>query len=334
MYDEFSNPSKIGRGYLTDELGAEGVISQNDSYFPRILKEIQLAPQKLYYRGNLSLLGANCISIVGTRKPSEYGRRVAFNLARKLACEGFVIVSGLAYGIDCEAHRGAISAGGFTIAVMGNGIDSYPASTRKIRNEIAKSHLIISEYPDGTHGTKYSFPIRNRIISGLSMATVVVEAGLSSGSLITAERAGEQGRIVYAVPGNIDNVNSIGTNKLIMDGAIPLYALDNVASELYEMCPNMKPENMKFKHKNKIQVDNSRSDNEDRRGIENDVKSNDIKDMDYAILEHIKKQGEQSIYALAEYFNMNVKDMSVRITILEMHGFVYSAVGKVFIAKF
>lgn len=334
MCDKFLRSSRIRTGYQMDESGAEGCVSQSDSNFPHLLKEIQLPPPKLYYRGDLSLLSANCISIVGTRKPSEYGRRVAFNLARKLSLDGFVIVSGLAYGIDCEAHRGAIAAGGFTIAVMGNGIDVYPASTRKIRNEIAKSHLIISEYPDGTHGTKYSFPVRNRIISGLSMATIVVEAGLSSGSLITAERAGEQGRLVYAVPGNIDNVNSIGTNKLIMDGAIPLYALENVANELYEMYPNMKSENMNFKRKNKIQAENSRIDEAFMGRNKSDIKPDDIKDMDYAILGHIKKQGEQSIYALAEYFNMSVKDMSVRITILEMHGFVYSAVGKVFIAKF
>ncbi len=318
------------KGYKKSKSGSEGHIIISDSEYPQLLRNIDIPPDKLYYLGDISILKKNCVAIVGTRKPSEYGKHIAYNLARNLARQGFVIVSGLAYGIDAEAHRGALSCRGATIAVLGSGIDFFPASNKILRDNIAESGLIISEYSDGTHGSRYTFPIRNRIISGLSLATVVVEAGLSSGSLITAERASEQGRSVYALPGNIDHTGSLGTNKLIMDGAIPLIALDNVARDMYAENPHVREENMRFitsfwKNNGVSELKNMRNDGND---------DYEIGAFHREILDFIENKGEQGIYDLSVQFNMSVKDISIHITILEIQGLVYTAMGKVFIAKF
>lgn len=198
------------------------VIDIKDKEYPKLLKGIYDPPKRLYILGNIDILDNPCIAIVGSRVASEYGKKAAKYFAYHLAKERFNIVSGLARGIDSYSHIGALDAYGKTIAVIGCGLDIvYPKENEKLEENIIKNGgTIISEYPLGTPPRKNHFPARNRIISGLSKGTIVVEAKEKSGSLITADFAIEQGREVFAVPGNINSINSLGTNCLIKDGAI------------------------------------------------------------------------------------------------------------------
>lgn len=206
------------------------LITINDRCYPMQLKQIYDAPKKLYVRGNKEILGGFGIAIVGCRDNTKYGEIITKNLAYNLAKNGVIIISGLAKGIDSFAHIGAIYAKGRTIAVLGNGIDSiYPKENEIIAQKIIEyGGAIISEYPIGSKIEKKNFPARNRIISGLSKGVIVVEAKEKSGSLITADFALEQGRDVYAVPGSITSSNSVGTNNLIKDGAIPVTSYEDV----------------------------------------------------------------------------------------------------------
>ncbi|MBI1983211.1 MAG: DNA-protecting protein DprA, partial [Acidobacteria bacterium] len=189
--------------------------------YPPLLRQIPDAPLVLYVRGDVKLLSQHAVAIVGTRRPSAYGSQVGHRLARDLAERRVVIVSGLARGIDSTAHRGALEANnGKTVAVLGSGADViYPRENRKLAEKIIETGAVISEFPLGTAPTPENFPIRNRIISGLSLGVVIVEAAEYSGSLITARLAVEQNREVFAVPGNITSAQSFGPNHLIKQGA-------------------------------------------------------------------------------------------------------------------
>ena len=200
----------------------EEIFIENKEY-PEQLRNIYDPPLKLYVLGNKQILNQKGIAIVGTRKATEYGKKVAFQFAKELCKKGINIISGLALGIDTYAHMGALQpeCTGKTIAVLGSGLDEiYPKENIDLAKQIIKSGgCIISEYSIGTKPEKLNFPQRNRIISGLSEGVLVVEAGEKSGSLITADFALEQGREVFAVPGNISSNVSIGTNNLIKQGA-------------------------------------------------------------------------------------------------------------------
>lgn len=198
-------------------------IGIGDGIYPKLLKNISDPPEILYCEGNTELLNRVCVSVVGSREASPYGLNTAREIGCVLGMSGICVVSGLAYGIDMAAHEGACDTRGGTIAVLGSGIDMERSERKRVLfDRISKEGLVISEYPPGMPASRFTFPRRNRIISGLSVATCVVEAGLYSGSLITAECAAEQGRDVYAVPGNIDSPMSLGTNRLIRDGALAL----------------------------------------------------------------------------------------------------------------
>ena len=199
------------------ELGAD-VLVLDDGTYPALLREIADPPITLYVRGAWAeALDAPCVGIVGSRRCSTYGQNTASLLARELASRGVTIVSGLARGIDAAAHRGALEGGGRTVAVLGTGVDEvYPRDHKKLAAEILdKGGALVSQFPLGTPPIPENFPYRNRIISGLSLGVVLVEAAENSGSLITARLALEQGREVFAVPGNITSRNSFGTNYLI-----------------------------------------------------------------------------------------------------------------------
>ena len=201
--------------------------------YPEHLKSIPDAPEKLYYSGDIGLIEHPLIAIVGTRRCSPYGRWAAEKISEKIARCGVSVVSGMASGIDTAAHRGCIKGGMPTIAVLGTGVDiCFPASNRQLYERIAAEGLLISEYPPGEGGHPAYFPQRNRIISGLSKSVIVVEGAPRSGSMITARLALEQGRDVFAVPGNIDQPNSLGVNKLIADGAYPILELESVCEVL------------------------------------------------------------------------------------------------------
>jgi DNA processing protein len=188
--------------------------------YPRLLQEISDPPLVLYVRGDVRVLSQHAVAVVGTRRPTAYGSSVAHRLAGDLAQRQLVIVSGLARGIDSAAHRGALEAKGETVAVLGSGIDViYPRENARLAEQVAESGALISEFPLGTAPMPENFPIRNRIISGLALGTVIVEAAEYSGSLITARLACEQNREVYAVPGNITSAQSFGPNLLIKQGA-------------------------------------------------------------------------------------------------------------------
>lgn len=197
------------------------IININDENYPKILKEIYDPPISLYIKGNKNILNNTSVAIIGCRQASQYGIKVAKYFGYNLAKNEVNVVSGLAKGIDSYAHIGSICANGKTIAVIGNGIDTiYPKENINIANKILeKGGTIISEYPLGTKPEKMNFPARNRIISGISKSVIVVEAKEKSGTLLTVDFALEQGRDVYVVPGNINSINSIGTNELLKQGA-------------------------------------------------------------------------------------------------------------------
>ena len=196
------------------------VLTWEDEGYPDRLRDIPQSPPILYVKGELAPEDDWSIAIVGTRRITAYGRQVTEKIAARMAQAGVTIVSGLARGIDGVAHKAALDSGGRTIAVLGSGVDQiYPPEHRKLAMKIIEKGALVSDYPPGTKPEASNFPPRNRIISGLSMGTVIVEAGRRSGALITADFAAEQGKDVFAVPGNIFSPQSQGTNKLIRDGA-------------------------------------------------------------------------------------------------------------------
>lgn len=285
------------RGHIMEK------VHMDREQYPELLRKISSPPETLYCIGELSCLSERCVAVVGSRKATPYGRNVAFRLGKRLAESGVTVVSGMAEGIDAEAHRGALEAGGRTIAVLGCGPDiCYPKTNRELKDRIEREGLIISQFRPGTEPRPYHFPLRNRIISGISEAVVVVEAGMSSGSLITAESAAEQGRDVYAVPGNINSLSSAGTNRLIKDGALPLVTVDDI---LWDM-----------KIGSKAEETGSQSLGEDEMEL-------------YGLL---KKHGEMTIDEICDMLLEPAEKVNVLVTLMEMKGIVFTGLGRVFIS--
>jgi len=206
-------------------------LARSDPGFPPLLRAIHDPPPGLFVRGEeeIAVLARPAVAIVGARACSAYGRQIARSLGRELAAAGLVVVSGLARGVDSEAHRGALEASGKTVAVLGCGIDrDYPAANRELARQVAATGLVVSEYAPGVEPAPWRFPARNRIVAGLCGATVVVEARERSGALITADFALEEGREVFAVPGEITSALSAGSNALLRLGATPLTCAQDV----------------------------------------------------------------------------------------------------------
>lgn len=216
-----------------------GILTFGDSGYPERLRQIYSPPCVLYYRGRVECLAdMPAIAMVGTRRITPYGMEAATKLAMGLASHGALVVSGLAVGVDTAAHKGALKASGMTAAVIGCGPDiDYPASNRELRRLIEAHGVVVSEYPPGVRPSAFTFPIRNRIIAGLSLGTVVVEAGARSGSLITSGLAAEMGRDVFAVPGSIFSPMSEGTNRLLRDGAKPVACAADILDEYTGLFP-------------------------------------------------------------------------------------------------
>ncbi len=209
------------------------VLDRDDPEYPVNLKHIYDPPSILYKKGEILKSDKNAVAIVGARKASPYGKWAAYSLAGDLAKRGITVISGMAYGIDTEAHKGALEYGGKTIAVLGCGLDiCYPKSNVHLMKQIENKGTLLSEYPIGTKPFPGNFPARNRIISGLAKGVVVVEAAVKSGSLITVEFALEQGKEVFAVPGNINSSLSEGTNRLIKEGAKLVSCVEDILEEL------------------------------------------------------------------------------------------------------
>jgi DNA processing protein len=209
------------------------ILTWKDEAYPGRLKEIEQPPPVLYIRGNYLPDDLYAVAIVGTRRVTPYGRQITEELSSYLATNGITVISGLARGVDAIAHQTALKASGRTIGVLGSGVDKiYPPEHRQLAERMMESGAIMSDYAPGTPPDASNFPPRNRIISGLSLAVVVIEAGETSGALITAEFAAEQGREIFAVPGSILAPQSKGTNKLIQKGALPLLSVNDLMQAL------------------------------------------------------------------------------------------------------
>ena len=272
--------------------------------YPALLKEIRDYPKELYYIGDPKLLEEKCVSIVGSRKTNQYGRSTAYSFGKALGQRGITVVSGMAVGIDTCAHEGALQEKGNTAAVLACGLDlCYPPRNRELKGKIESAGIVLSEYPPGTAAQRYYFPQRNRIISGLSPLTVVVQAGNRSGALITAELAADQGRDVGAVPGNIDSEYSLGSNKLLREGAFALTGVQDLL-EASGVSVLSEPE-----------AERMLSDEE--------------KQLYFLLCSH----GEMSLDQLAFYLKKPVNEVGSLAIVMEMKGIVFSAMGKVFIAK-
>lgn len=229
---EWKTHFDLGREEQRLRQAAAAFVTSNEPGYPSLLREIHDPPIGLYRKGNYDF-AAPCIGIVGSRRTTLYGQKTAKSLASDLARRGFCIVSGLARGIDTAAHEGALEAGGRTAAVLGTGIDLiYPPENLALYRRIEESGAIVSEFPFGRRADRQSFAMRNRIVAGMCVGIIVVETDVKGGSMITARFAGEQGRLVWAVPGRIDQPTSAGCHQLIRDGATLLTSVDDVLNEL------------------------------------------------------------------------------------------------------
>ena len=275
--------------------------------YPELLEQIPGPPDELYVNGDPGALHLPAIAIVGSRNPTQGGLRNAFEFARHLGSRGFCIVSGLAQGIDTAAHRGALEAGASTVALLGHGIDRvYPASNRQLAHEIAGRGALVSEFPLGMHPARELFPQRNRLISGISMGTLVVEAARRSGSLITARLSSEQGREVFAIPGSIHNPLSRGCHKLIRQGAKLVETAEDIVTELAPLAG----------HLLQSTVESTGNDSEPQ-----------VQDADYDSIRNFLSHDPISIDQLAENSGLTIDQVSSMLLILELQGEVESHSG-------
>lgn len=292
------------------------VISICDKHYPERLLNITDSPLILYVKGEfIDIDNLPLISIVGPRKISEFGKKAAYSLAKRLSCAGMIIVSGAALGADTCAHKGTLSAGGKTIAVLGCGICcDYLPENRELRNLISKNGCLISEYPPFAQATKYSFPIRNRIISALSLGTVVIEASLKSGSLITARLANEQGRDVFVIPGNPTLDNYKGSNSLLRDGAIPL--LDS--SDIFNQYISFFPEHIDIERA--FAKENEKNSKNNEKNLKLDL-SNEAK----IVYNNLNKEK----FTVDDLLNLNLSDdaLFTALTELEIEGVIKALPG-------
>lgn len=289
--------------YDMEEIGKIIKIDIDSQDYPEHLREIQDPPKQLYCCGNIERLKDRCVAVVGSRKYTMYGKYVAQMIGKHLANAGVTVVSGLAKGIDGFSHTGMMEANGKGIGVLGSGIlHMTPRSNYQLmQNMIKEGGLVVSEYKPDEASTKYSFPARNRIISGLSEAVIVVEANFNSGALITAQYANSQGRTVYAVPGNINSQFSMGSNLLIRDGATPLIVLNDVLEDMgVEMI------------KEKISTIECGRD-------------------ELEIVNTMMKYNGVSVDGIAKELDRKVGDVSGILTVMEIKGIVQSSCGKFYL---
>ncbi len=227
----------VGECERAERAGAT-LLTPVDAAYPRRLAGIHDPPMALYVWGKIESRDDRAVAVVGSRRTTHYGMETAERLAFQLAQSGFTVVSGLARGIDTAAHRGALKAGGRTLAVLGGGLDClFPPENRDLAEAISRQGAVLTEYPFGRQPDKTTFPVRNRIVAGLSMGVVVVEAGLTSGAMITAQVATEEGRTVFAVPGRVDAPGSKGPHRLLRDGARLVEDVEDILQEFDQLIP-------------------------------------------------------------------------------------------------
>ena len=302
------------------------IIVLDDGVYPSLLRETYDPPVVLYVKGAWSeCLDRPCVAIVGSRRCSTYGQNAALMLSRELAQRGVTIISGMARGIDAAAHRGALEAGGQTVGVMGTGLDQiYPRDHKKLADEILKQNgALVTQFPLGTPPVSENFPYRNRVISGLSLGVVVVEAAENSGSLITARLAMEQNREVFAVPGNITSRNSFGTNYLIKGaGAKLVQQWQDVASELPpEIAAQLLPPPSK------------RAKNKGELVDQLQLTPSDLSEHERRIFKLLSTDTPQQIDALAENTRLSITHLTSALLTLEMRELIRALPGKCFVRK-
>ncbi len=307
------------------KLGGD-IIVLDDGVYPTLLRETYDPPVVLYVRGAWAeCLERPCVAIVGSRRCSTYGQNAALMLARELAQRGVTIISGMARGIDAAAHRGALEAGGKTVAVMGTGLDQfYPRDHSKLALEILnRGGALVTQFPLGTPPVSENFPYRNRVISGLSLGVVVVEAAENSGSLITARLAMEQNREVFAVPGNITSRNSFGTNYLIKGaGAKLVQQWQDVASELpSEIAAQLLPPPSRRSKKKGELIDQLQ------------LAPPDLTEHERAIFKLLSTDTPRQIDALAEATKLSITQLTSALLTLEMRELIRALPGKCFVRK-
>lgn len=301
------NPDKVLKDLEDKNISYITLMNKN---YPGRLKNIYDPPPVLYYRGDIDTLKQPSIAIVGSRRCTKYGRKTAKKIAYELAQKGIVIVSGMARGIDTCGHRGTLESGTKTIAVLGSGLDViYPPENSELYHKIIKQGTVISEFPPGIQPTGENFPRRNRIISGLSLGTVVVEAARRSGSLITANLALEQGRDVFAVPGNIDRTGSRGTNNLIKNGAGIVTETEDILRELFY--PAGRPE----KNKN-IESPGKK------------IRFPELSSGEEHVLELLQQEGTLSVDRIIENTGMKSGNVNSILLKLELKGLIERNPGK------
>ncbi|ALG68479.2 DNA-protecting protein DprA [Beggiatoa leptomitoformis] len=293
------------------------LVTLNDPHYPHRLCEIHDPPPILFVHGDYTLLSSQQVAMVGTRNPSPLGKEIAYDFAKNLSQAGFTITSGLAMGIDAYSHQGALAATGRTIAVAGTGLDRvYPAQNRELAHQIAQTGALISELPPGTPAKNQHFPRRNRIISGLSIGTLVVEASLRSGSLITARQAVEQGRDVFAIPGSIHNPLAKGCHALIKEGAKLVETAADVMEELFLHLPNQQ---------RTIPLTPPLPVASNRLTQHNELDGDYIRLLEYLCTE------AQSIDNLVELSGLTAEAVSSMLLILELQGLIASQAGGLYV---
>lgn len=309
-YESLIKAKNYDIGFYIDKLHHSDIkyVTYYDDDYPELLKEIYDPPSVLYYKGDIAINNYT-LAVVGSRYATYYGLKVAENLSYELAERGIIIVSGMARGIDSISQRSALRAGQKTIAVLGCGIDIvYPKENKKLYDDIIEKGAVISEYPPGTKPIPQNFPRRNRIISGLSRGVVVVEAGRKSGSLITADCALEQGRDVYAVPGNILSSLSIGCNNLIKDGAKIVTCIDDIIEEI-------------------CGIDSVKSD--EAASGSSDLKSG-LSEIERKIYDLIENQ-PLNVEVIANILNIEIEKINYTLSIMELKGYVKQLPSKFFV---
>lgn len=272
--------------------------------YPDMLREIPDFPKQLYCKGNTEILGKRCVAVVGSRNTTTYGRSTAVRFAGAIAEAGLTVVSGLARGIDTCAHRGALDAGGETVAVLGCGVNvCYPGENAGLKKEIEENGLVLSEYLPDEEPKRYFFPQRNRIISGLAEITLVVQAGAGSGALITAGLAAEQGREVCTVPGNVDSQYNMGSNKLIQEGACAVLSPGDVLEMMgVSMLSGRQAEEL-------------------------------LGESELQVFHALEKHGEMTLDELCVALGKPPARVAGIVSVMEMKGVIFSGMGKIFIAK-
>jgi len=307
--DAIVNPDSelIDRGLAWLDEASHHLISCASDTMPELLRQIAAPPLLLYVNGDPECLHLPALAIVGSRNPTQGGVRNANDFAEHLGAAGFSIVSGLAQGVDTAAHQGALQAKAQTVAVLGHGIDRvYPAANRDLAHRIAARGALVSEYPLGSHPVKHHFPERNRLISGLSLGTLVVEAARRSGSLITARLAAEQGREVFALPGSIHNPLARGCHQLLRDGAKLVETAADIVNELASVTGHVVQNTMESKA--------------------NDPPADPV-DPEYVELRKCLGHDPVTADVLAAQSGLTIEQVCSMLLILELHGEVESLSG-------